>query len=65
MDRLVIKTVFGNFNFNTNFVFGYAKNRVDYKAEAQQKYEWLRETGRQIGQPFWLSLDWLLYTGRY
>ena len=39
---------FGNFNFNTNFVFGYAKNRVDYKAEAQQKYEWLRETGRQL-----------------
>lgn len=33
---------FGNFNFNTNFVFGYAKNRVDYKAEAEQKYEWLR-----------------------
>lgn len=55
---------FGNFNFNTNFVFGYAKNRVDYKAEAQQKYEWLRETGRQIGQPLAI-IDWLLYTGRY
>ena len=50
---------FGNFNFNTNFVFGYAKNRVDYKAEAQQKYEWLRETGRQIGQPF--GYHWIGY----
>lgn len=40
-------------------MFGYAKNRVDYKAEAQQKYEWLRETGRQIGQPF--GYHWIGY----
>ncbi len=43
---------FGKFGFNTNFVFSYAKNKVKYKAEAQQKYEWLTETGRPIGQPF-------------
>lgn len=50
---------FGDFSFNTNFVFGYAKNRVDYKAEAQQKYEWLRETGRPINQPF--GYHWIGY----
>lgn len=50
---------FGNFNFNTNLVFSYAKNRVDYKAEAQQKYKWLRETGRPINQPF--GYHWIGY----
>lgn len=50
---------FGQFNFNTNFVFSYAKNRIDYMAEAQQKYDWLAETGRPIGQPF--GYQWLGY----
>ena len=50
---------FGDFNFNTAFVFSYAKNRVDYKAEAQQKYPWLTETGRPIGQMF--GYHWLGY----
>lgn len=50
---------FGEFNFNTNLTYSYAKNRVDYKAEAQQKYEWLRETGRPIGQPF--GYQWIGY----
>lgn len=38
--------------FNTNFTFSYAKNEVKFQAEAQQRYEWLRKTGRPIGQPF-------------
>lgn len=39
-------------NFHTNFVFSYAKNKVIYKAEAQQRYPWLAETGKAINQPF-------------
>jgi TonB-linked SusC/RagA family outer membrane protein len=43
---------FGEINFNTSLVFSYAKNKVKYKAEAQQRYPWLSETGKPIGQPF-------------
>ena len=50
---------FGEFDFNTNFVYSFAKNRVDYKAEAQQRYDWLRETGKPIGQPF--GYKWIGY----
>ena len=41
-----------DFHFNTSFVFSYAKNKVLFKAEAEQAYPWLQETGRPIGQPF-------------
>ena len=51
---------FGEFNFNTNFVFSYAKNKVEFNAEAQQRYDWLSATGRPIGQPFGYTC--LLYT---
>ncbi|WP_319510281.1 TonB-dependent receptor [uncultured Draconibacterium sp.] len=44
--------IFKDFHFNTSFVFSYAKNKVLYKAEAEQAYPWLQETGRPIGQPF-------------
>lgn len=50
---------FGDFNFNTNFVFSYAKNKIEYNAEAQQRYEWLSATGRPIGQPF--GYTWIGY----
>ncbi len=43
---------FGELQFNTNLVFSYAKNKVLYKAEAQQAFPWLAETGQAIGQPF-------------
>ena len=43
---------FGDFHFNSNLVFSFAKNKVIYKAEAEQRYYWLQETGRPIGQPF-------------
>jgi len=46
------QTKIGSVNFNTNFVFSYAKNKVIYKAEAEQRYAWLAETGKPIGQPF-------------
>ena len=50
---------FGDFGFNTNFVFSYAKNKVVYKAEAQQRYPWLAETGKPIGQEF--GYTWIGY----
>lgn len=50
---------FGDFDFNTNLVFSYAKNRVDYKAEAQQKYPWLAATGKPLNQPF--GYKWIGY----
>jgi len=46
------QTKIGSVDFNTNFVFSYAKNNVIYKAEAEQRYPWLAETGKPIGQPF-------------
>ncbi len=48
---------FGKVHFNTNFVFSYAKNNVIYKAEAEQRYPWLAETGHPIGQPFGYTFD--------
>lgn len=50
---------FGEFDFNTNLTYLYSKNKVDYKAEAQQKYEWLRETGKPINQP--MGYHWIGY----
>lgn len=50
---------FGKFDFNTTFTFSYAKNRVDFKAEAQQKYSWLAETGKPLNQPF--GYKWIGY----
>jgi len=38
--------------FNTNFVFSYAKNKILYMGEAQQRYPWLAQTGYPIDQPF-------------
>lgn len=50
---------FGKFDFNTSLVFSYAKNKVDFKAEAQQKYPWLTETGKPLNQPF--GYKWIGY----
>lgn len=55
--QLGFQTRIGKVDFNTNFVFSYAKNKVIYKAEAQQRYPWLAETGQPIGQPF--GYTWL------
>lgn len=48
---------FGQVDFNSSLVFSFAKNKVKYKAEAQQRYPWLSETGRPIGQPFGYTWD--------
>lgn len=50
---------FGDFIFNTSFVFSYAKNKVLYKDEAQKQYPWLMETGHSINQPF--GYHWIGY----
>lgn len=50
---------FGKFDLNTSLVFSYAKNKVDFKAEAQQKYPWLAETGKPLNQPF--GYKWIGY----
>ena len=50
---------FGEVDFNSSLVFSYAKNRVDYKAEAQQLYPWLQETGKPLNQPF--GYKWIGY----
>lgn len=50
---------FGDFDFNTSFVFSYAKNKVLYKDEAQKSYPWLMETGHPINQPF--GYHWIGY----
>lgn len=42
----------GDWSFNTNFVFSYAQNRILYQREAQQRFPWLTKTGRAINQPF-------------
>ncbi|MDO5447506.1 MAG: TonB-dependent receptor [Prevotellaceae bacterium] len=49
----------GDFTFNTNFVFSYAKNKIEYQAEAQQRYPWLASTGKPIGQQF--GYHWIGY----
>lgn len=48
---------YGQVDFNSSLVFSFAKNKVKYKAEAQQRYTWLSETGRPIGQPFGYTWD--------
>jgi TonB-linked SusC/RagA family outer membrane protein len=42
----------GNVQYNTSFVFSYAKNKVLYESEATPAYPWLLHTGHSIGQPF-------------
>jgi len=42
----------GKVQFNTSFVFSYAKNKILYEDEPQPAYPWLAQTGHSIGQPF-------------
>ena len=42
----------GDWSFNTNFVFSYAQNRILFQQEAMQRFPWLTKTGRPINQPF-------------
>lgn len=47
----------GDWSFNTNFVFSYAQNRILYQQEAMQRFPWLTKTGRPINQPFGYTWD--------
>lgn len=49
----------GDWGLNTNLVFSYAKNKIIYEAEAQQRYPWLAATGKPIGQQF--GYHWIGY----
>ena len=42
----------GAVQYNTSFVFSYAKNKILFEDEASPAYQWLRRTGHSIGQPF-------------
>jgi len=50
--QIGFQTKIDKVNFNTNLVFSYAKNKIIFMAEAQQRYPWLAQTGHAIGQPF-------------
>ena len=52
--------VYKDLNFDGNFTFSYAKNKILYMAEAQKTYSYLQQTGHAIGQPFGYT-----YTGYY
>jgi len=42
----------GKLQFNTGFVFSYAKNKILFEDEASPTYPWLARTGHSINQPF-------------
>jgi TonB-linked SusC/RagA family outer membrane protein len=42
----------GKLQYNTSFVFSYAKNKILYQDEANPAYPWLSRTGQPINQPF-------------
>jgi TonB-linked SusC/RagA family outer membrane protein len=42
----------GAVQYNTSFVFSYAKNKILFESEASPAYPWLLHTGHPIGQPF-------------
>ncbi|TWR24819.1 TonB-dependent receptor [Mucilaginibacter pallidiroseus] len=46
------RTSVGQFQFNSNLVFSYAKNKITDQREAAPAYPWLYRTGHPIGQPF-------------
>jgi len=42
----------GKVQFNTSFVFSYAKNKILYEDEPSPAYPYLARTGQSIGQPY-------------
>ncbi|MGI4751435.1 MAG: SusC/RagA family TonB-linked outer membrane protein [Janthinobacterium lividum] len=42
----------GKVQYNTSFVFSYAKNKILYQDEANPAFPWLSRTGQPINQPF-------------
>lgn len=46
-----------NVRYHIGTNWGYAKNEVVFKDEIPQPYEWMRETGRPVGQQFGYKYD--------
>ena len=49
--------VIGNVKYYLGTNWGYSKNKVIYKDEIPQPYEWMRQTGRPVGQQFGYIFD--------
>ena len=47
----------GDFRYNIGTAWSYAKNKVIFKDEIPQPYEWMEETGRPVGQQFGYVFD--------
>ena len=56
--QLGFQTRLGQVDFNTNFVFSYAKNKVEYKAEAQQKISMVGSDWKTYRTNLWIYLSW-------
>ena len=46
-----------DFGYSVTGLLSYAKNKVIYRAEVPNPYEWMNQTGRSIGQYFGLQSD--------
>lgn len=46
-----------DFSYNIEAHVSYAKNKIIYRAEAPNPYDWMNETGKSIGQRFGLKSD--------
>jgi hypothetical protein len=47
----------GELSYNIEGSMSYARNRIIYRAEAKNPYEWMNETGHSIGQRFGFKSD--------
>ena len=52
----------GNFSYEIEANYSYARNKIIYKAEAPNPYDWMNETGHSIGQSYGLKTDGLYDT---
>ena len=52
----------GDFIYTLGADLSYARNKIIYKAEAENPYEWMNETGHMIGQRYGLQSDGLFNT---
>lgn len=49
--------IIGNVKYYIGTNWGYSKNKVIFKDEIPQPYEWMRQTGRPVGQQFGYIYD--------
>ncbi len=50
--QITYQDIIGKVQYSLGVIFSYAKNKILYQAEAQQRYPWLSRTGHPIDQPF-------------